>query len=598
MLVATGQPPVYWPDLALEQIFSSLPLGDLVTCRRVCRQWRALACLRRLQERSLLHTWTCRHRQQLEQAVNSPILRPVLAPWCEPPPSIPVAMDRAPSAQDLLRSTLQRLLLTARFHSPGTSTLNARAMEAGQLVCSPDGRWLAMPLHKLTLAGGFSIALLRLSPDGWTREFVFDREHPVCLLVFSPDSRELRILQTSGRLEIWALDVSDHWRRQASYVPFSGVCKAVVSADTRLLAVALHTTVLIFGPGRRGNWAGNMEWGHPHWNDGTRRFLGTSPDQLAMQLSHDNRHLVFAWGCEAFVCSRRGRDWRQQALALEHPVRRQPLFDSRSRLLVMATAPHCTDERSVDVTVRIWCWDREARWWFPVQAICQDGASSLAARSWAPAGCPVAMAFSPDNRLLALPWARSCQDISLWPVTGPGAWRAEVVLQCGKMLEKDGVYDCVQSVRFSATSRALAVITGLGVHVWICQQENTWRRVLQLGRDCLHVAVELAWSPDGYHLALACGSQGHVSIWGPAAGEPWQCKFSFDRGGLVEQLLFTPDGTRLIIATFGQSEPTGGDELVGAGFALSSCLTLLPLVPVWREPDAPEPQDPQDPQDP
>ena len=606
--MASVQPSGAWPDLVLEQVFSNLPLGDLVSCRHVCRQWRALACLGRLQARCLLQTWTWHHRQQLEQAVNSPVLRPALALWCDRPRGgqatadcVPSAQDllRTPSAQDLLRTIVQRLLLATHISLSDLRLLDVHAMEAGRLVCSPDGRWLAFPLRKLLISGGNAIGLLRMTPRGWQSENVIARDSPVCQLMFSADSRRLYMLLASGRQYVWELDASDSWRGLSHRFPFSAVCKVAVSADARFLAVAVRDNVLLYGAGERGDWRGGLLWRRARWHDGNQRFLGIPPHQLAMQWSPDSRHFAFGWDCDAFVCSRDDTGWNEQVLPLAYPVRGQPLFDPDSRLLVMATAPRCTGEESVAVRIRIWCWDGELRW-FERQDIWHEGQPGLAARSWPLAGYPVPMAFSPDGRLLAAPSSGCCQDIFLWPVTGAAAWSQVALLRCGDARYNPPVHDGVQNVQFSATSRALAVVTGRAVHLWTSQWENRWRRELVLELCSLHCAMELAWSPDGYHLAVAMGGRGTVSIWGPAAGEQFGCKLNYQQGHLVEQLLFTPDGTRLIISSFGQADLSVEAGLVGDRFIFCSCLAVLPLVPQWREPDsaatAQEIQEPQEPQ--
>ncbi len=99
-----------------------------------------------------------------------------------------------------------------------------------------------------------------------------------------------------------------------------------------------------------------------------------------------------------------------------------------------------------------------------------------------------------------------------------------------------------------------------------------WVAVSWMENSDITQKMRFAFAPDGYHCATAMGAGGDVRVQGPAPAEPggrdrdYVTKLEFAAGRPVEQLLFAPDATRLLVSCAGPQSSQPG---------YTTCLRLL-----------------------
>lgn len=149
-------------------------------------------------------------------------------------------------------------------------------------------------------------------------------------------------------------------------------------------------------------------------------------------------------------------------------------------------------------------------------------------RTWLPEATPRAIAFSPDNRVLAS--AAEDGTVSLW--------RA----QDGSVVDTLTNPEPVAAVAFSADGLSLACGSTSGaVYIWDLPDRTV--RALKGRHD--GAVRSLSFSPDSQLLASA-GDDGAVRVWSLRAGELLQT-FTGHRKPAA-WVAFAPDGTRLLSA--------------------------------------------------
>jgi len=589
----SGPGPVALPDTLLYQIFSCLKIGDLMPCMRVSRQWRRWACDAHVQRRCLMRTYRGVHRQQLERAVASGAMRPDVAGRC-------AAMDRdlargqqaaahaAPPSGHLLLAVIPILLQAGRLAPLATNMSPSLHGDIEQLLCSPDGRWLASS-RKLPGERCSIVDLWQAAP-GPAARLHSDASYAsasmlACQLAFSSDSLHLGVLYDKGHQQVWRAGAQGHWQAVPRAPLFDGaVVKVLPSPDGQYLAVVLRNRVLIFGEGERGGWSEVIQWSSAWPN--VQDLFSLSSGQLALQFSDDSRAFVFAFGRQGLVCSRWGRDWQEQRLLLGEPVRGQPVFAGHGRLFALATGPASDQGWSTVVQIRFWLFDR-GRWVAALDPDRRGSCQVLGARAHPQAGYRVPMAFSPDDKLMAVPSGDNCRDVRVLPVVGLSVRSGGVKLVHWRAGSQQAPFDCLQRQQFSASSDFLAVFTDQTVNIW--QRYPHFHRVLMVDNPVASAGAPFAFSPDGYHCALSGRNRNLVGVWGPDGDGQYmrKCLFTVPEGRRVERLLFTPEGTRVLMVLSGRHiQPLDSTEEFD--FCYTNMLLsfhLVPSLPVSRRPN-------------
>ena len=567
-----------WPDLAQRELFQHLKLADLLALGQACRQWKPLACDPHWQTLCLQNTLPDAHRQQMERALDAEAVRFFIEPWCDRTEED----SGPPSPQQLLCTAMERLLLTSRFHPWGTHRSTRTGEDIDTMLCSPDGRLLAASLHKAGEPHCTRVALWQQAADALVPLHAQPHNSPVSAMAFSSDSRRLRSLFKTGEQVVQHEDPAQAGRWIATHP--GRLCpgivhKAVVSPCGTHLAVVLRNSLLIYGEDRVQGWAEPALWGRT-WEQ-PELFLLLEPDRLVTVFSDNGRHLLVGWGPEVFICYQEGHQWQAQELALEAPLRGQPVFDPASRYLVLASGRGSDKGVSVSVCIRFWHFE-EARGWVVVETAKGSGRMATTAIVHPRSGYRVPAAFSPDGQLVALPSRSSCREGRLLPHPGQPAWARARNLPVKAWQGADTVLDYVCSLEFSASSLYLALVSTQGVELWQRQSAPdlwspcTFLRSLDPGGRVL-----FAFSPDGYHCAACVKKPGAVHLAGPVGLGRYASKLytSVPDGGRIERMFFTPDGTRLQIASSFRHRWSMGDDAPIDDFCISSDLLTLNLAP-------------------
>jgi WD40 repeat protein len=156
-----------------------------------------------------------------------------------------------------------------------------------------------------------------------------------------------------------------------------------------------------------------------------------------------------------------------------------------------------------------------------------------------------AMAFSPDNLLVAGTWDGAAEKsaLGIWPVPA-GKALAPLTLKRGRPI----------SLTFSADGRRLAhaVHSEKGIKLWHFPD----RREMPLSRSStLGSTLDVAISADGKTVAAAFDagppatprSKPGIKLWDVASGDPY-ASFLYQGEATPNALVFTPDGKALVAA--------------------------------------------------
>ncbi|MCY4471840.1 MAG: hypothetical protein OXC07_03335 [Kistimonas sp.] len=572
--------PSTWPVPVLELLFRALNIGDLMACGQVCKHWHQVATSRRLMLHCLLHTWPASHRLQLESALDTALVRARLIPWCDRPAvSEQGAAANAvvdPLPRELLFTAVRRMLLTDRFRPASVQLSTGCPGRMQALVSSCDGRFMASAVQRPAWTGSqcsLSLWHCEAEPVVWAAHSRF-QEGAVEQLALSADG-SIRALSSTGRVQVWQrcrrVEASLHLAGAERLFEKDRVHKTVLSVDGKYLGVALPGRVLIYGEDEQepGGWALRPEWSESL----SRRVFAAhyDPDHVAMRFSDNNRHFVFAFEHRAFVCSRDlVGGWRKQALPLcSAVVLGQPALDAQGRLLALAYGSAEKDDRgwADQAHLQFWRYDEPPDGlgqaaWKVVTSPASGCALVLPIAIHPDTGYSVPMAFSPDCQLLAVPDWRDCRCLCIIPVSGPEAWKVKFLLRCKEGKMKQGCYEPVSFLQFSANSCYLVMRAGRTLTLWR-RLSTRWSLQLRVNDPLRQGEVPFALSPDGFHCVagtLSKNGQEQLSVWGPVSGGEYRRKYCGEvlSGFTVEKVQFTPDGTRILVVGYSQEFREGG----------------------------------------
>ncbi len=160
------------------------------------------------------------------------------------------------------------------------------------------------------------------------------------------------------------------------------------------------------------------------------------------------------------------------------------------------------------------------------------------------------MAFNPNDHELIFPHRQNLDYAQLRVLSTIGP-HVSVTHKCpGRTQGLPASYGLLLALRFSVTDRYLAALYRISVHIWRRDCLAGWTLVAQTQsfNNSLAKLTAFAFSPDGYHCALAHGSLGEVSVWGPAnKGRAYTRKMYRRPENTVRRLLFTPDASQLVM---------------------------------------------------
>ena len=572
------------PDLALETAFGWLNLGDLQNCRQVCRRWRHMACRVPVIARTLVHSWTPIHRQQVRQALTA-CRASAFRPENGSEGLTPLA----------LQHLLQQLLRTTSFSTAWHSLFSLTTSTIEHWSVSPDGQWIAVSWRDRSwLPAAVTLWHSLNRSTVVIKDSQLDEAMQIWLQ-FSADSRRLHVVDNDGQVHLWQLEAAVGLCRSLGHglLEPGTVQDALFSPDGQTLAVAQYRELALYDTAGPDDPRWTRQWRRP-WT------AGESTGRLAMRFSRDSQHCVLALGNSALVCDRKGTDWRTSVLdfhvpgalwsqvgkAYSAPVPAPaaagcvyPVFSDQSDSLALAFIPRGGGLRGAPAMIACWQWNAVQGWSAVRERGCDTRAAWLVTASdWERDRLPVV--FSPDGDLLAMPAGNDAESLRLLQTRGSGAWQAWTLLPWLQLGRLYSAKSFVRSPTFSSTGQYLAVKTLLVLSVWQRQSLLEWIPVLRLSHPAQSgPAMEMAWSPDGIHCAVAMSDQGHLSLWGPDERGIWGCKLRSVQYARVGRLMFTPDATRLLVDAC-EELPASAGRLRSTACHLS-CWHLVPeSVPV------------------
>ena len=353
----------------------------------------------------------------------------------------------------------------------------------------------------------FSIAKLFASTQYLTYQNVGSVHHSteVNMARFSPDGSCLVTASDGGTAKIWEL-IAGQWQKKATIGHRESVITARFSPDgCHLVTTSYASTVKIHGL-VAGQWQKKVTIRHGEivWD---ARF------------SPDGGHLVTAsedgstqiWGLDA-------GQWQCKGIVSHNGGVYFASFSPDGHHLATA---------SRDLTAKIWRRD-DGQW--QVKATLRHN------------GCVRIARFSPDGSYLVT--ASADHTAKIWRRDGAGQWRLKATIEHSKT---------VFSADFSPDGNRLATSSAdHTIKIWKFVDgrwlEETTIRHGRWREEAPTVYVPHAiFSPDGFHLATFSDSICTVGIWGLVAGK-WQEKVIIRNSGWLNNVSFSPDGSRLVIA--------------------------------------------------
>ncbi len=550
-----------WPGSLLDHLLNHLGPADLLQASRVCRKWhRAAADPDRLGA-SLLRAFPRLHRQQLLRALCTQPARqcPTAHERPAPPPGQRQGMEAAGAADmtgpALFSSWLLPLLGSQQFSACAFNLPRPVEHPVEQLICSPDAQWMAAQGWSSNLAAKQqTLDLWHSHNQRW--RWVFSDQSPCSFkgLKFSIDSRRLHALHDNGQILTWQLDVpTNAWQRIAS-PPHSHPPVYVMehSCNGQYMAAFSERHIQVFTEGGAAGWQSQWLWKIRHqWHPTPQPLPRTRPQPHLplLRVSQTGQHLALLAMGELFIAHRCLADWQQTCLpvaaAADPPYHLNIAMNADESLLALATreGPPVQSQQAPgrdDCWITCYRFAASAGWQAVTDEICHSYALH-----WG----EVPMAFNPDGCELVFPCLQS------WAVTrlrvlstiGPHVSRQ---LECRGLtagLPEQG--SRLISLQFSATGSYLGALDRISVHIWWRDPVAGWGLITQVPAADIgpEPQVHLAFSPDGYHCAVARGSRGDVSVRGPGKGRPCTQKMRRTQEDPVRQLLFTPDASQLVM---------------------------------------------------
>ncbi len=569
-----------WSDHLLELFLCYLHPVGLARAARVCRRWYQAASHRSLQVHCFMQSYPAAQRRRLSQALHTAtLLQSLRLPGKTMTPGSPqktqpewlVEQEHSPQR---LFFTLVKHWLHARqlaFDSSDTC-IRSIGRSCNEELYSPDGNYLV-------IRHSCSSRQWRESLSVWSHEGVGLRQlactHtpslPLCHgMRFSADSRRLLAVDIQGQLHSWQQEADSSWRALASgRLSPARVEGARFSPDARCLVIQTGGNLLVFAEDDAQQW--EQSYSFPlNTIPLPFDFAATSSAEF-VQFSADSHHFLFVNTGQAFIFDHCGASWQTAGIGdVEGGSVETAILDAQGSWIAVALR----DKRQAwmipphhkSLTAKLWHCSREKGWH------CIDSRTCVSALMY-----QYPMAFSPDSRQLAFPdqWSNGdvCVCVLSLAHTGHCKLAAWLTPGPGAAIESPDYPYGITALHYSANGHYLAAMTRAGIQLWQFGQQKhgsaaplPWVAVSWMENGDITREMRFAFSPDGYHCATAMGEGGHVRVQGPGPDRDYVTKLEFAAGRLVEQLLFAPDATRLLVSC-------AGPQYTRPGY--TTCLRLL-----------------------
>ncbi|MCY4471958.1 MAG: F-box protein [Kistimonas sp.] len=564
-----------WSEDLVELVLRQLSLSDLARCSRVCRRWHQIASRPGLQAHCFVQSYPEPYRQQLADSLDRNRTPQYLAPWYES--LAPDEQQRTQLATSMAWSASQSLLFTLTrqrvctetFAGPAPTHLRCGAQLVHRLLSTPDSRYLATANWLLSPDQPLQLTLWQCEPAAINWHQTFHHTDGFLHLAFSANSRSLLGVDFSGRVCKWQRDEKDRWHKlPPSELHVPNIVRTVVaSADNRILAVlSTGLKVSVFQESPAGDW-------HKHWlwdlhSPENIRFIVRGWARLdgpcQLLLGDQGRCLLMASQQRVQAAHQVRGTWQEQRIEQEAA----PLHDSSAPCTSIVMASHgrlfaatfwlgwnrTMGVNSGQFVLKIWQRETSSGWEQK-----RTHVFHTLAHRWQ--SFPTAMALSPDNHHLAIVENTTMsQEVR---ILSPG--NTQMATLPSRFGTQPNHRTQVLRLQFNATGQYLAATACLGVQIWQHHPVSGWISVTWIASAGDNLC-RLIFSPDGYHCALSTGSG--VSVWGHTKDGGYREKLQAHPDAAVDQLLFTPDGTQLVLVLN-----------VRDGAMASRWLHSLPLVP-------------------
>ncbi|MCY4471959.1 MAG: F-box protein [Kistimonas sp.] len=575
--LALGPPPAdiaLWPGHLVEMVLRPLQLSDLARCSRVCRRWHEEASRLALQAHCFLQNYPQPYRRQLTSSLDKVRINQYLRPWYKSSGLTNDEQQQREAAMALLpcRSLLftmaQQRVCTERF---ARQTLTHRLSQApyvdiDHLLCSPDSHYLATTTRAPFLDTRIEVTLWQCEPGSILRLQTFHHGLNFFHLAFSADSRHLWGLDPQGGLCQWQRDQEGTWHSLPEHSVYEGsVIAAVASPDNRtlvLLATCL-ARVTVLHEYAAGDWRSQWHWRYP--GNAAVTLEGRINAPTLFVFGNLGQCLLMASQQQVWAVDRTGDSWQEQEVSQASVL--PPSVQSSQPSVAMAShgrsfavvfcqgqapglIPNCGR-----CLLKVWQRDGHNRRW---ELTTRSHFDALVCGS---VSASPAMAFSPEgHQLVIVPRTATQQKLRILSAD------AQTVTVLSSFGVRPGGSRQIMKLAFNATGQYLAAGADLGVQIWRRDRVRNWVSVAWINNaDCSPLSGP-TFSPDGY-LCAASIAYG-LSVWGSAADGHYQEKVRIQRNMRVERLIFTGDGTQLVLAF----EPIKRETR-------NSWLLSLPLVP-------------------
>ncbi|MCY4471810.1 MAG: WD40 repeat domain-containing protein [Kistimonas sp.] len=573
-LVLPGPELSLWSDPLLLLILQHLEFSDLVRASLVSHQWHRLASTCELRSRTFLHQYSIAHRHKLDPVLSDNHVKQFLLPWCMFWPAgryndeLVSLASRSKPFHQLFYPLVRALVCAAHFSIDRRDSALLQTGETSTGVAiSPNGMYLSSWANPMT-GSHTRIDLWLLGTHGFRSLLTTTHDSFLLGLSFTADSDRLLAVTSTQILE-WSVDAcTAPPARRELLPPVPTQCSLVTSADSGHKAFLADDNVHIFS--RPEPCSGD-------WNRTLFLNRTDSPELWSQHkllvFSPDSQHLLLITGRKLWPHFWTGEHW--QLLPLHYSDAQA--VDDAPVFFAATFSPDCRTLVTFSLMQDVYLWQRlSPGTWTLCTRLSIPGIDFVQARPY-----NFSHIFSPDGQHLALP-TKSGIDI-LRPADRPPHWTLHTRLTPRPShvaaTDDSDEWRCVYYPAFSPTGAALLAVVNRGVQLWRYNTASGWQSAAWIDRDQWR-PCRFAWSPDGFHCALALGDKGQISVWGPAPRGRYVCKLHFTQGAQVRWLFFTPDATRLLVVSATQGQDT---SLAADASWFTSRLTLLPLFPGARQ---------------
>ena len=308
------------------------------------------------------------------------------------------------------------------------------------------------------------------------------------------------------------------------------------SPDARSLVVQSDEHVRLFAKTGGQGWELHCDL---QWTDRLDPGRASVPAAEIMHFNDDSRHCLFVNGRRAFVFGCDQGHWQgQEVRKAASPSCYQDAGALAPRGRWLALAADAVVERpfnALGYRLELWRADDKRQW------------QQVFDRLYASTGFGLPLCFSPDGQQLA--WAYRSDNNATWigvlTCSATGAWEQTTRLRFDWDPE-DFLGSAAHSLSYSPQGHYLAAVSWGGVQVWRCDGD-AFASVARIANDDYTQYVLFDFSPDGWHCAVGCGQRGEVSLLGPGAGGRLVSKARSFLGPRLNQLLFAPCGSLLMV---------------------------------------------------